>query len=216
MHLDERNLEAAEIGEQALAALDDPRIAELAEPESLHVLRNVLFAAYLAIDEPESALPQAELVLENAPADVGPDWHGMVLRKKGELLERLNRDDEAMNTLIAAAAQYELAGQLHEQVASLRLAAQSARYIDDLPEAEALLAEARAVVDKLPVADQRTPTSDAVVHWELALVRDLQSRLPEAIELATAAAELYESVGQVESASNARGYVANRQAQFGE
>jgi hypothetical protein len=121
-----------------------------------------------------------------------------------------------MNTLVAAAAQYGLAGQLHEQVAALRLAAQSARYIDDLPEAEALLADARAVVDKLPVDDQRTPTSDAVVRWELALVRDLQGRVPEAIELATAAAELYESVGQLESASNARGYVANRQAQLSE
>jgi tetratricopeptide (TPR) repeat protein len=214
MHLDERNLEAAEIGELALAGLADERIAELAQSDSLRVLRNVLFAAYLELNEPSAALPQAEKVLADVPSDAGPDWLGMVLRKKGELLEQLNRDDEAKDTLVAAAAQYGLAGQLHEQVAVLRLAAQSARYIGQLDQAESLLGEARVVVDQLSADDLRSPTSDAVVHWELALVRDMQGRLPEAIELASVSAALYESVGQLESASNAREYVENRQARL--
>ncbi|NEA34166.1 hypothetical protein [Streptomyces sp. SID13031] len=214
MHLDGRNIEAAEIGEQALVALADPRIADLAQLNSLNVLRNVLFAAYLDLNEPHAALPQAELVLANVPADAGPDWLGMILRKKGELLEQLNRDAEARDTLIAAAAQYGLAAQLHEQVAALRLAAQSARYIGELDQAESLLGEARVVVDQLPADDLRSPTSDAVVHWELALVRDMQGRLTEAIELAIVSADLYESVGQLESASNARDYIENRQARL--
>lgn len=214
MHLDARNIEAAEIGEQALAALADPRIADLAELDSLNVLRNVLFAAYLDLNEPDAALSQADLVLADVPSDAGPDWLGMVLRKKGELLEQLNRDDEAVDTLVAAAAQYGLAGELHEQVAALRLAAQSARYIAELDQAESLLDEARAVVDQLPAEDLRSSISDAVVHWEFALVRDMQGRLPEAIELAAVSAELYESVGQLESASNARDYVENRQARL--
>ncbi|MDX6281812.1 MAG: hypothetical protein QOH03_2883, partial [Kribbellaceae bacterium] len=211
MHLQERNLEAAEIGEQVLGSLTDARVDALAEPDSLRVLRNVLFAAYLDLNEAAAALPQAELVLADVPADAGPDWRGMVLRKKGELLEQLNRDDEARDALVAAAAQYALAGELHDQVAALRLAAQSARYIGELDQAESLLGEAAAVVDQLPAEDLRSPTSDAVVHWELALVRDMQGRLLEAIELATVSAGLYESVGQLESASNARDYIADRQ-----
>jgi cellulose synthase operon protein C len=214
MHLDERNVEAAEIGEQALTSLGDERIAELAQPESLRVLRNVLFAAYLDLNEPAAALPQAEKVLADIPPDAGPDWLGMILRKKGELLEQLNRDAEARDALVAAAAQYGLAELLHDQVAALRLAAQSARYIGELDQAESLLGEARLVVDELPAEDLRSSTSDAVVHWELALVRDMQGRLPEAIELAQICAGLYESVGQLESASNARDYVENRQARL--
>jgi tetratricopeptide (TPR) repeat protein len=211
MHLDQRNVEAAEIGEQVLDSLNDSRVAELVEPDSLRVLRNVLFAAYLDLNEAAAALPQAELVLADVPSDAGPDWLGMILRKKGELLEQLNRDDEARDTLVAAAAQYGLAGELHDQVAALRLAAQSARYIGELDQAESLLGEARVVVDQLSADDLRSPTSDAVVHWELALVRDMQGRLLEAIELATVSAGLYESVGQLESASNARDYIADRQ-----
>ncbi len=214
MHLEERNLEAAEIGEQALTALTDPGIAELADPKSLQVLRNVLFAAYLELNEPEAALPQAELVLANVPPDAGPDWLGMVLRKKGELLEQLDRDGEARDTLVAAAAQYRLAGQAHEQVGALRLAAQSARYIGELDEAESLLDQARAVVDQLDAEDLQSATSDAVVQWELAMVRDMQGRLSEAIELALVSAALYESVGQLESASNARDYIENRQSRL--
>ncbi|GAA3553166.1 hypothetical protein [Kribbella ginsengisoli] len=211
MHLQERNLEAAEIGEQVLGMLTDSAVSSLAEAESLRVLRNVLFAAYLDLNEPAAALPQAELVLADVPPDAGPEWLGMVLRKKGELLEQLNQDSEAVEALVAAAAQYALAGELHDQVAALRLAAQSARYTGSLDQAEGLLDEARAVVDELPADDLRSPTSDAVVHWELALVRDMQGRLLEAIELATVSAELYESVGQLESASNARDYIADRQ-----
>ncbi|WBQ06510.1 tetratricopeptide repeat protein [Kribbella sp. CA-293567] len=214
MHLDERNVEAAEIGEQALTSLGDERIAELAQPESLRVLRNVLFAAYLDLNEPTAALPQAEKVLADIPPDAGPDWLGMILRKKGELLEQLNRDGEARDSLIAAATQYGLAGLLHDQIATLRLAAQSARYIGELDQAETLLGQARSVVDQLPADDLRSSTSDAVVHWELALVRDMQGRLPEAIELAEVSAALYESVGQLESASNARDYAENRQARL--
>ncbi|WP_433009733.1 hypothetical protein [Kribbella sp. CA-294648] len=214
MHLEERNLEAAEIGEQVLTALTDPGIAELADPKSLQVLRNVLFAAYLELNEPEAALPQAELVLANVPPDAGPDWLGMVLRKKGELLEQLDRDGEARDTLVAAAAQYGLAGQAHEQVGALRLAAQSARYIGELDEAESLLDQARAVVDQLDAEDLQSATSDAVVQWELAMVRDMQGRLSEAIELALVSAALYESVGQLESASHARDYIENRQSRL--
>ncbi|MFI5711803.1 hypothetical protein [Kribbella sp. NPDC051620] len=211
MHLQERNLEAAEIGEQVLAMLTDSGVGELAEADSLRVLRNVLFAAYLDLNEPAAALPQAELVLADAPPDAGSDWLGMVLRKKGELLEQLDQDSEAVDALVAAAEQYALAGELHDQVAALRLAAQSARYTGSLDQAEGLLDEARAVVDELPADDLRSPTSDAVVHWELALVRDMQGRLLEAIELAKVSAGLYESVGQLESASNARDYIADRQ-----
>jgi tetratricopeptide (TPR) repeat protein len=199
MHLADRNIQAVELGEQVLA--------DGTEPESLQLLRNVLFAAYLELDEPEAALAQVEFVLENTPAD----GHGMILRKKGELLEGLNRDEEALETLVAAAAQYRLTGELHDQVAALRLAAQSARYVAELERADALLIEAQAVVDDLPADGERTAISDAVVHWELALLRDMQGELAEAIELATTAAVLYESAGQAESAQNARDYVADRQ-----
>ena len=62
--------QASTIGALLDGAYDgDVSFAELAEPKSLHVLRNVLFAAYLAIDEPKSALPQAELVLETGRRD---------------------------------------------------------------------------------------------------------------------------------------------------
>src|SRR5262249_23026324 len=111
-----RPLEAAESAEEALPALSS-------EPSQLAEARGLLIDAYRALGELESALTKVRELQASAPADAHPAWLAMIKQDEGLLLEQMDRDEEAVEVFIDAAARYGTAGELIDQVQALRLAA---------------------------------------------------------------------------------------------
>ncbi|MEU4608204.1 hypothetical protein AB0F43_34915 [Kribbella sp. NPDC023972] len=199
-----RPLEAAETGEEALPVLGS--IDELGD--ALADTRGVLIDAYKALGELESALTKVRELLASAPPEAHPAWLGMVRQDEGLLLSQLNRDEEAVDVLLAAASCYETAEQPVEQVQALRLAAQSARHAGNFPHAQELVGRTRPVLDTLPSADQRVLFQTAGVHWDLAVIALQQGETDTAVQQAVQAAEHYERGGFEDQRTNARLLVA--------
>ena len=198
-----RPLEAAETTEETLSVLGSS--PELAEP--LADARGLLIDAYRSLGELEPALAKVRELLASAPEDAHPAWLGMVRRDEGMLLERLDRDEEAVDVFLTAASQYELGEQPLEQVQALRLAAQSARYSSNFSQAVELLGRAQSLLDATPWPEE--PIFQlAGVRWDHALVA-LQRGQPEtAVQLAAQAGDLYERGGYEDMQLNARLLVA--------
>jgi tetratricopeptide (TPR) repeat protein len=199
-----RPLEAAETGEETLRVLSG--VPELAD--RLADVRGVLIDAYRALGELEPALAKVRELQEAAPADAHPAWLGMVRQDEGQLLERLDRDEEAVEVLLAAASYYAAAEQPIEQVQALRLAGQSARYTGDLARAVELIENGRVVLDSLPSADHQVIFQTAGIHWDLALIALQQGDPATAVQQATHAGEHYERGGYVDQRTNARLLIA--------
>ena len=62
-------------------------------------------------------------LLAAAPADAHPHWLGSIRQDEGLLLERLDRDKEAVDVFLAAAEYFETAELPLEYVQAIRLAA---------------------------------------------------------------------------------------------
>jgi hypothetical protein len=93
-------------------------------------------------------------------------------------------------------------------VQALRLAAQSARYAGNFPQAQELVGRARPVLDTLPSADQRVLFQTAGVHWDLAVIALQQGETQTAVQQAVQAAEHYERGGFEDQRTNARLLIA--------
>ncbi|HEU4946015.1 MAG TPA: hypothetical protein VFT31_02570, partial [Kribbella sp.] len=199
-----RPLEAAETGEEALPVLgDDPGLAQ-----PLADVRGLLIDAYRSLGELESALTKVRELQASAPADAHPAWLAMVRQDEGLLLEKLDRDEEAVELFLSAASQYAAAGQPIEQVQALRLAAQSARYTGDFARAVELIESARPLLTALPSADVPVIFQTAGVHWDLALIALQQGDADTAVQQASQAAEHYERGGYQDQHLNARLLIA--------
>ena len=199
-----RPLEAAETGEEALPALTGD--AHLAEP--LADARGVLIDAYKALDELESALTKLRELQASAPADVHPGWLAMVRQDEGLLLEKLDRDEEAVEVFLSAASYCAAAEQPIDQVQALRLAAQSARYTGDFARAVELTESGRPILDALPSAEQPVIFQTAGIHWDLAMIALHQGDSATAVQQATQAADHYERGGYEDQHLNARLLIA--------
>ncbi|MGW1342551.1 tetratricopeptide repeat protein [Kribbella sp. NPDC002412] len=199
-----RPLEAAETAEEALPGLGSS--PELAEP--LADARGVLIDAYKALGELQAALTKVGELLAAAPEEAHPAWLGMVRQDEGMLLSQLDRDEEAVDALVAAAAYYEAGEQPVEQAQAIRLAAQSARYAGNFTQAVELVERARPLLEALPSADQRVLFQTAGIHWDLAVIALQQGETETAVQHATQAAEHYERGGFEDQHTNARLLVA--------
>ncbi|MEV0288337.1 hypothetical protein AB0H36_29810 [Kribbella sp. NPDC050820] len=199
-----RALEAAETAEEALPGLGSS--PELADP--LADARGMLIDAYKALGELEAALTKVGELLTAAPAEAHPAWLGMVRQDEGMLLSQLDRDEEAVDALVAAAAYYEAGEQPVEQVQAIRLAAQSARYAGNFTQAVELVERARPLLEALPSADQRVLFQTAGIHWDLAVIALQQGETETAVQQATQAAEHYEQGGFEDQHTNARLLIA--------
>jgi len=196
-----RPLESAETGEEALPALSQ-------EPSLLAEARGLLIDAYRALGELESALAKVRELQASAPAEAHPAWRAMIKQDEGILLEQLDRDEEAVERFVDAAAQYGTAGELVEQVQALRLAAQSARYTGNFAQAVELIEQARPVLNALPSADQPVIFQTAGVHWDLAMIALNQGDSDTAVRHASQAADHYERGGYDDQHTNARLVIA--------
>ncbi|TDO49222.1 hypothetical protein EV643_106191 [Kribbella sp. VKM Ac-2527] len=198
-----RPLESAETAEEAMPALRDPELASL-----LADVRGVLIEAYRALGELESALTQIRELLTTAPADAHPGWLGMTRQDEGMLLERLDRDNEAINVFLAAAEHFETAELPIEYVQALRLAGQSARYAGEFSLVREVLARAVPVLDALPSADEPVLFQRAGIHWDLAMLSMQQGDYATAVTEAAQAATHYERGGFEPQLLNAKLLIA--------
>ena len=198
-----RPLESAETAEEALAAVGAPELTSI----RLDV-RGVLVDAYRALGELEPALAQVRALLADAPAEAHPHWLGMTRQDEGLLLERLDRDKEAVDVFLAAAEHFETAELPIEFVQAVRLAAQSARYAGDFDLIPQLLDRVRPVLDSLPSADETVLFQQAGVHWDLAMLAMQRGEIPAAVDYARQAAESYERGGFEGQLLNARLLIA--------
>ncbi|MEV6282358.1 hypothetical protein [Kribbella sp. NPDC051770] len=194
-----RALESAETAEEALPALRDPELAGL-----LGDVRGVLADAYKALGEMEPALVQVRALLAEAPADVHPYWLGQTKQDEGNLLERLDRDKEAVEVFVAAAAYFEAAEQPLETVQALRLAGQSARYAGEFDRVRELLEQAQSVLEVLPSAEEHVLFQQAGIYWDRGILALQQGDLATLVADATRAAEAYERGGYEDQHLNAQ------------
>lgn len=198
-----RALEAAETGEEALPVLRDPALASFEAD-----VRGVLMDAYRALGELDQALAQVRTLLAAAPEDVHPQWLGNLRQDEGLLLERMDRDDEAVDVFLAAAEHFEKAELPLAYVQAIRLGAQSARYSGEFDLVVQLLDRVRPVLDSLPSAEQSVLFQQAGIHWDLALLRLEQRSVEEAVAEARSAAQYYERGGYEGQLTNARLLIA--------
>ena len=199
-----RALEAAETAEEASPTLEgDPELAG-----SLAEARGVLIDAYRTLGELDAALAKIRAQLTDAPADAHPHWLGMLRQDEGMLLERMDRDQEAVDALLAAAEYFQAAELPIEYVQAIRLAGQSARYCGDFDLVEQLLDRAGPVLEALPSADQTVLFQQAGIHWDLAMLELQKGDIPAAVAQARQAAEHYERGGFEGQLVNARLLIA--------
>jgi cellulose synthase operon protein C len=198
-----RLLESAETGEEALPVLREPELASLQAD-----VRGVLVDAYRALGELEPALAQVRALLASAPEDAHPGWLGNTRQDEGLLLEKLDRDKEAVDVFLAAAEHFEAAELPIEYVQAIRLAGQSARYAGDFDLVEQLLDQACPVLDSLPSAEQAVLFQQAGIHWDLAMLKMQQGDTAAAVDRAHHAAEYYERGGYEGQLINARLLIA--------
>lgn len=199
-----RPLEAAETAEEASPVLEsDPEFAW-----TLADARGVLVDAYRALGELDAALAKVRAQLTDAPEDAHPHWLGLLRKDEGMLLERLDRDQEAVDALVAAAEYFEAAEQPIEYVQAIRLAAQSARYCGNFDLVPELLDRAQPVLESLPSADQAVIFQQAGIHWDLAMLELQKGEPAAAVAQARQAAEYYERGGFEGQLTNARLLIA--------
>jgi tetratricopeptide (TPR) repeat protein len=183
-----RPLEAAETAEEASPVLEsDPEFAW-----TLADARGVLVDAYRALGELDAALAKVRAQLTDAPEEAHPHWLGLLRKDEGMLLERLDRDQEAVDALVAAAEYFEAAEQPIEYVQAIRLAAQSARYCGNFDLVPELLAKAQPVLEALPSADETVIFQQAGIHWDLAMLELQKGNPAAAVTQARQAADHYE------------------------
>ncbi|WP_328329166.1 hypothetical protein OHA70_05350 [Kribbella sp. NBC_00382] len=199
-----RPLEAAETAEEASPVLEsDPEFAW-----TLADARGVLVDAYRALGELDAALAKVRAQLTDAPEDAHPHWLGLLRKDEGMLLERMDRDQEAVDALIAAAEYFEAAEQPIEYVQAIRLAAQSARYCGNFDLVPELLAKAQPVLEALPSAEESVIFQQAGIHWDLAMLELQKGDPAAAVTQARHAAQYYERGGFDGQLTNAKLLIA--------
>ncbi|HEU4945863.1 MAG TPA: hypothetical protein VFT31_01805 [Kribbella sp.] len=194
----DRVLDAAETAEEALTDLTDPDLAALTGRA-----RQILAQAYSALNEFDAALGQVRILIAVSSPAEDPAWYAALREEEGKLLERLDRDSEAVEPLTDAAGLYLAADRPYDQLVALRRAGRSAMYAGDFEEARALFGQARAVVDSLPADDPRTTFHDAGLWYNLAEIAIRTNDRSNAVDQMTRAAELYERSGHDDQAIDA-------------
>lgn len=188
--------EAADAVEEALAELPP----EAVEPGK-HA-RFVLVRAYRALGQHEQALPLCAEIAQLCAAEDNQAGAGQMHGIAGEILDELNRDDEAAAEFAVAA---ELFGAADEPIAALanrRLAALSwhwaaeeARCLDALAEADAMAAE---LADRLTADDgPDLAWQKAFLDYDAARIHANLGRAADGMARASAAADGFRAVGGI-------------------
>jgi len=193
-----RLAEAAEVAEEAIAALPGSAVADLL-PRARHVLATV----YRELGELGQALDLIRSNLAEVPADAHLDQAGL-REDEGDLLDKLDRDAEAVGVYEAAAAGFGMADAPVDRVRALRKAARAARFAERPADAARLLAAAEAGLLPLPSAEPEVAFHTAGIEYDRAVLAQDSGRTDEAVRLLDRAVEGYEAIGAEDNAADAR------------
>ncbi|GIF63147.1 hypothetical protein Ais01nite_11820 [Asanoa ishikariensis] len=183
-----RPLDAAEVGEEALAAFD-----AAAEPQALAV-RDLLVAVYHELSEHDSVLAQLTAMAETIAAGGDPEALAQVTERLAEALDRLDRDATAAARFADAAAAWSTAGRAVDALRARRRHATSLLWAGQPEAALAALAEADAAAAPLP-DEPHAVWERAMLDYDGARLLDRLDRSAEAIPRAARAGEGFRALG---------------------
>jgi tetratricopeptide (TPR) repeat protein len=191
--------EAAEVAEEAVAGLTGSAAAELL-PQARHILATV----YRELGELDPALELIRTTIAGADPDLPADDLARLREEEGDLLDRLDRDGEAVGVYEAAAGGYGAADAALDRIRVLRKAARSARFAQRPDDAVRLLASVEAALMALPSAEPEVAFHAAGLDYDRAVLAQDSGRHDEAIGLLDRAADAYDVIGADDNAADAR------------
>ncbi len=151
-----RPLDSADVAEEAVAAFD------LNDP-SAEAVRHLLAQAYRALDQPDQAIEQLEMVAVSGAHRDCPELVGEMNEQIGDLLDALDRDAAAALRYAVAADAYRRADLLLEHVRASRRNATSLMWANQFDAAVEALADA-------DLAALSLAGDDPDVVWERAIL----------------------------------------------
>ncbi|GAA1755930.1 hypothetical protein [Luedemannella helvata] len=153
-----RLLDAAEIAEEAVPALDAAERPDLADR-----CRYLLASIYREMGETDGALAMFDQLAVNLDGFDNAPARGQMHEEAAEILYRLDRDAEAATRFVTAAETFRACGLAIDEARTRRMSALSLRWAGDPDAAVARLAEADAV---LAAVDSDEPPA----RWERAML----------------------------------------------
>ena len=183
-----RPLDAAEVAEEALAALD------AAQDTRAYDVRDLLAVAYQRLGQPDAAIEQLSAIADELGRRNHPD-QGMTLERIAELLEEDNREVAAAEKFAAAADAFAAADRLLDEVRARRRAATALMRANDESGAFAALDRADQLAEKLPADEPPAVWERAMADYFGARMLAHVGRFDEAQTRAAAAAERLRTLG---------------------
>jgi tetratricopeptide (TPR) repeat protein len=172
-----QDLEAAEIGEEAVRALD-----AAPAPDAADRCRYLLSFVYRALDEPDQALAQLDELARRLDGFDNLPARGQMLEEAGQLMYQRDQDVEAAEKFAAAAAAYSSAGLVLDETRAVRWQALSLRWAELPEESLAALARADALAARLSGEEPEIRYERAMLGYDAARVLIGAERLDEALE----------------------------------
>ena len=196
-----RFLDAATVAEEELAYRmrthgDDQR--------TILATRHLLSAAYWQLGMPDEAVDQLDAAAEEYRrlGDVG--GVGRMNEEAADLLSEQNRDEEAAARYLVAAEEYARQGWLFDELRVRRRHALSVAFAQGLERGLAALADAAAVLDRLPADEPPVRWERAKHSFDEATIRWHAGQTGAAAELAAQAATTWLAIGERRGAGEAR------------
>jgi tetratricopeptide (TPR) repeat protein len=184
-----RLLDAAEIAEEAVPALDAAQRPDLADR-----CRYLLASVYRDMGESDGALSLFEQLTVNLDGFDNAAARGQMHEEAAEILYRLDRDAEAAARFATAAETFRSCGLTLDEVRCHRMAALALRWSGEPDAALAMLAEADARAAGLPVDEPPARWERAMLGYDGARVLLGADRLDEALTRLDGVAAQFRSI----------------------
>jgi hypothetical protein len=198
-----RLIDAATVAEEELAY----RLRTTAAPGELSpavTTRRLLAAIYWRLGMPDEAIEQFDAAAEEFRRVDDHVGVGRMNEEAADILTSLDRDDEAAARYLVAAEEYARQDMPFDELRVRRRHALSLAYAHGLERGLAAMADAAAVLDRLPADEEPTRWERAKHNYDKALMLRGAGLRGEAAELATEAITLCLAIGELLGACEAR------------
>jgi tetratricopeptide (TPR) repeat protein len=197
-----RPLDCADVAEEAVDAFD-------AHDPDAEAVRHVLAQAYRALNQPDQAIEQLDLVAASGARRDCPELVGEINEQIGDVLDALDRDAAAAVRYAAASDAYRRADLVLDQVRASRRHATSLMWANRLDEAVEALADADLAALSLDADEPGSVWERAILACDGGRVIAAHGDLDGGILRMGSAVEALRSVGDHGAATFAAGIVAD-------
>jgi tetratricopeptide (TPR) repeat protein len=213
-HRSAQHLDAAEIAEEAVPALDAIGATDAADR-----CRYLLSLVYRALEEPDQALAQLSELERRLDGFDNLAARGQMREEAAQIMFTRDQDADAAAAFATAATAYEAAGLLLDQVRARRWQALSLRWAGEPDAAVAVLGQVDHLAAGLPVDEPGAVYERAMVGFDAARVFIGAERLDDALVRIMPVAEQFRSIaafGESVRADLLHGEVLVRLGRFAE